>query len=183
MAFLGRKKDDPDKGDNFIGEPQLYPGGMNPITLSFDNIRQDPHMVDTVDPFAGIYSPVDQHVMPVQNEQTNLAFFRGSFPFVPIVPFPAFSRVVALVAGVSMDVQVGNHQLVRFKGNGDYYISAQNRARIPVVGDASDQNQSLYKPEDEWYYIGGVKQISVIAPGADIVVNFMFYTTENRPKV
>lgn len=183
MAFLGRKKVDEDKGDDFIGAPDFIPGFAVPVTPSFDYTRPAPLQVDTVDPLAALRSPVDKHIMPVQNAETDLAFLRQMYPFVPIMPFPNFCRAVALAANTNTDVQCGNHSLVKFKGNGDYYVSMQGRASVPIIGDPSSGNQSIYKPEDEWFYIGGVSQISLIAPGADIVVNVMFYTTNNRPKV
>ncbi len=183
MAFFGRKKVDDDKGDDFIGTPEMFQGNFRPITPSFDHIRPAPVQVDNVDPMAGLQSAIDKHVMPVQNNQSNLAYFRSSFPFVQIVPWPAFSKVVALAAGVAFDMSCRDKMLVRFKGNGDYFVSFDNKARVPLVGDDDTQNQSLYKPEDDWYYIGGKNQLSIIAPGADIVVCAQFFTTENWPKV
>lgn len=182
MTFFGRKKVDTDQGDDYISPPNLIHGSFVPLVASFDHTRPAPHQIDSVDPLAGLVSPVDNHVMPVQSNQSNLAYFRSSFPFVPIVPWPAFSKTIALAAGVAVDVPCGDQMLVKFKGNGDYYISFDNAARVPIVGDLSTQNQSVYKPEDDWYYIGGKRQFSVIAPGADIVVCALFYTTDNWPR-
>jgi hypothetical protein len=59
------------------------------------------------------------------------------------------------------------------RGNNDYYVSFNGGAGIPAVGGAD--TQSVFRPEGYVWFVGGKRQISVIAPNTGTIVTLMCY--------
>lgn len=95
-----------------------------------------------------------------------LAALRAQNPFVNIIQFPG-SLSAKLLAGVAQDINLPEGtKMVRFKGNGDYFVTRNGIAVIPAAGFSAltDGAGVIYKPESEWIYTGEeIKQFSVIS--------------------
>lgn len=139
---------------------------------------QPPNMIDqdisTVDPLAGIKSP-GEPVIPVQNVESDLIFLRAELPFIPIMKFPRTIKTAYMAAAnTPTDIIVPEGAaLVKFRGPGDWYVSMGGRAIVPGAGGDVD-NASIYKPDAEWFYCGGIRQISVVATAAAGIVQAIF---------
>lgn len=96
-----------------------------------------------------------------------LAALRAQNPFVRIEQFPGVISA-KLTANTAQDINFPEGtKMVKFKGNGDYYVTRNGVAVVPALTFAagSDGSGVLYKPEDVWIFTGEeVKQVSVIAP-------------------
>lgn len=94
-----------------------------------------------------------------------LAALRAQNPFVSILPFPDMVKNVSLTANVPQDVTFDSGvKMVRFSGNGEYYVSRRGNAQIPdgLIQDSG----SVMNPEDAFYYVEDIQQVSIVAPNA-----------------
>lgn len=139
--------------------------------------------ISLVPPLAGIVQP-GSGVQQVQNVETDLAILRAELPWLPILKFPqAIGTVFLATANLAQDLIIPTGAVVvRFFSGFDYYVSLGGRAVVPtaalfpVNGDAFS-GASIYKP-DNWFYCGGVKSCSLVAPAANAIVTAVFI---NRP--
>jgi hypothetical protein len=134
-----------------------------------DPMAQPVDLLSTVDPDTAISPGGDgQRFIEPQNAHTDLLRLRMKFPHLPIVPFPNSVKTVALQPNAPVDISLPEQAvLCRFYGNGEYYVSINGQASIPL--NQSDDNSaqacmSVHKPEGVFFYLGNVKQISLIAP-------------------
>lgn len=189
MALFSKKEKPPveDDGPDFIATPQILPG-WGTIPARFEYGQRPIEQMDSPPALAGIAPDGLGHILPVQNAESNLAFLRSEFPFVAIMPFPRRIKTIVFEAGninQAVNIDLGSAQLIRFRGNADYYVSPNGTAVLPTVannGPGNDMNTSLYKPESEWLYCGGLKQLSVVA-AVPCIVTVMMYETENWQQV
>lgn len=124
-------------------------------------------------PFPGV-------TLPMQTPDANLMHIRHQFPFVAVMPFPYETVAAVMVKDVAQDITVPDGAVIgRFIGNGDYWVSHAQRAKVPVAGE---QSQSMFKPEFTYFYLGGVKQFSVVSPTDGTVVQLVTYTADKWPR-
>jgi hypothetical protein len=103
---------------------------------------------------------VDEFAKRMSNPK--LTALRAQLPFIPIMPFPNTSLSYALTADVPLDINLpSGTKLVMFSGNGEYFISRNGRAEIPI-GDGSSGN--VMNPEFFMWYVEEINQFSAIAP-------------------
>lgn len=113
--------------------------------------------------------------LPAQNIETDLMALRASLPFVPMMKWPkSIVSVFLPTAGLAVDLTVPNGAVLgRFSGNADYFISAEGRAIVPGAAGFDPAQASIYKPEWNWFYIGGFSQFSVVSPVANAFVQLV----------
>lgn len=130
--------------------------------------------ISRVDPLAGINSP-GQPVIPTQDIWNDLNTLRLKMPWLPITMFPHSIRSAFMaLANTPTDIHVPTSAAIaQFYGTGDFYVSLGGRAVIPTA--ATDVEAStLYKPQG-FFYIGNAKQISVVSPNANGIVQIAFW--------
>lgn len=94
-----------------------------------------------------------------------LMALRAQNPFIHVMPFPNEVVALALQANVPTDINLPEGtKMVRFSGNGDYYVSRKGNAELPTAQNPG--GGSVYKPEGAYYYTEEIKQFSVIAQNA-----------------
>lgn len=135
-----------------------------------------------VAPFPGVE-------FPAQNSTTDLMFLRAQFPFNKIMPFPSRAISAALIANTPYELIVPDGAVVgQFSGGGIYYVSRNGNAQIPsasnTAGSMSANDSavdSLLSPENNLWYLGGIKSFSLIA-ASNMVVQLLAWKCENWPR-
>lgn len=95
---------------------------------------------------------------------TKLMALRAQLPFMQIMPLPNTVLNILLAANVAQDVQIPDQtKLVKFKGDGNYYVSRNGAAQIPDGTDNTTRSGSIMVPEDVFYYVEELKNISIIS--------------------
>lgn len=178
QGFLNIGKKEPkdqynDVAPDFIETPDF---GALYTALPFDSQPADIMNTDIseVTPLAGIVQ-VGSPVQPTQDIWNDLIAIRAKMPWLPIIQFPQAIRTVFMpVANVAVDIDIPTSAaFMRFAGPQDFYASLGNRAVVPnATGDR--EASSLYKP-DGYIFIGGVKQVSVVSPAANAIVQIAFW--------
>ena len=166
--------------DKFVpAEPDVLAGpdfSAHYTALAFDSSPANviDHDISTVDPLASIYS-LAQPVIPTQDVWNDLDTLRLKMPWLAIELFPPLIRTVFMaVINTATEIHVpSGASIVKFYGPGDFYVSIGGRAAVPVVGVDSVAT-SLYKPQG-YYYVGGIKQISVVSAAANAIVQAGFW--------
>jgi hypothetical protein len=126
----------------------------------------DPTEFDSVDPAAGLN-------MRASTPNVELMMLRNQFPFVQVLPTPIV-RTLILAAGVPALIQIPDMaQMVKITGDGDYYCNFDGNAAIPAAGQG-DNNYSIYRPENEWWYIANKQQLAFVSATVNRVVQAMF---------
>lgn len=98
---------------------------------------------------------------------TKLMALRAQMPFVPILPFPDSVLTFIMVANVAQDINLPDGtKMAAFSGNGEYYISKKGNAQIPDGTANTNQSGSMMNPEQSFYYVEEIRQLSVVAPFA-----------------
>lgn len=155
--------------------PYAGPHGVMPLDMSM--VPED----------AAIVAPDGSTMFTPQGPVTDLMAIRQRFPYLPILPFPNVVRSLFLTAGVAQDLIIPDGMvLMSMRGNLDYYLSRAGRAAIPTaantaIGLGVEANQSFYAPQGYVWYIGGMKQFSVVTP-ADAIVSCFFYAPPEMPR-
>lgn len=168
----------PDNFRDSYADPALLASNFDAHSraLPFSSQPANVQNVDlsTVNPLAGIQQP-GSPIVQVQNVESDLAGLRAMLPFLPIMLTPRIIKTAFMAAANSpVDLEVPTSAaLVKFRGPLDYYVSFGGRAVVPIAGGDID-NASIYKPEGEWFYIGGVKSIGVVGPNANTLVQCVF---------
>lgn len=165
---------------SLTNDPTLWPfvGLEAGQMLSLNNIPED----------TALDEPSTGQSFTPQGVINNLARFRMDFPFVPIIPFPNTVRTVALIQNAAKDVRIPDGVVaVMFKGSGNYYVSNNGNAEVPVAAQDNDSGSnfgcSLFKPENFMFYTGGIRTLSVITPDAGgCVVTIMGYAPSEMPR-
>lgn len=107
-----------------------------------------------------------QSIMASSMFNAPLASLRAQNPFVTIEQWPGVISA-KLLAGVAQDVNLPSGcKMIRFKGNGDYFVTRNGNAVIPARAFAADGGGDgvMYKPESGWIFTGeDIKQFSVIS--------------------
>ncbi len=119
----------------------------------------------------------------------DLDHFRLLFPFMPIMPVPTnIASVIVTVANTAYPLTFPDGtQLVHFAGDGtgDYWISFDGAAAVPTqpIIDANPGGKlAFFKPDYTWFYVSGMRQISVTSPTAGRIVQAHCYIVNSRPK-
>lgn len=108
----------------------------------------------------------DNVLANLSNRMTNtdLMALRAQMPFIHIMPFPNTVMNILLAANVAQDIQIPDQtKLVRFKGDGNYYVSRNGAAQIPDGTDNTKTSGSVMTPEDTYYYVEEIRQLSMIS--------------------
>jgi hypothetical protein len=94
-----------------------------------------------------------------------LMALRAQNPFIQIMPFPNTTLGFLLVSNTPQDINVPSEaKVVKFTGNGEYYVSRKGNAQVP---DGVDKlTGSIMNPEGVYYYVEEVQQLSIVSPGA-----------------
>lgn len=167
-----------------FGESYANPDLLNPAWSKFyqaDPFQSQPanlinEEISTVAPLAAIKQP-GEPITQVQNVESDLLLLRMELPFLPIVKYPRTVKTLFLGANIAGDIAIpGGAALVKFRGPLDYYVSFGGRAVVPTAASVLENpdNDSIFRPEGEWYYIGGINQISVVGPNAGTIVQATF---------
>lgn len=153
----------------------------SPQLMPFIGIGEgDLATLSEVDELANISDPNLDYVATPQGPRNQLMHLRAMFPYLPIMPFPPQSVSIALTQNVAYDVNVPDGSCVMLlDGNNDFYASLHGRAETPGVDGLS---KSLYKPVRYPFYVGNVRQFSIIAPNANTIVTAMFYIYDELPR-
>jgi len=112
----------------------------------------------------------------IKNDRLN--GLRAQVPFTTIVPLPDTVVTGVLAANTPQDFRIPSAcQMVRFKGNGDYYVSANGNAQVPLATDTANQNfnSAMYKPEEFFYFVGEAQSVSIVAPNANTIVTMQCF--------
>lgn len=123
-----------------------------------------------------------------QGPVNDLAILRHNFPFCPIIPFPNQVRTVALVQNVPKDIVIPDRVvMVMLRGSGNYYVSNNGNAEVPVAAQDNDSGtnaaRSIFKPDGVFFYTGGIKSLSVITPDAGgCIVTLLGYAPTEMPR-
>lgn len=126
--------------------------------------------------FNNASAALDEILGRVSNPQ--LIALRSQHPFVDIVPLPAKNLLV--VAAINNDVREvqlpGNCQMVRFSANTvDFYVSFQGNVQMPPVEEVTNGNGSMYAPTHQWYYVKGLRSLSIGLALANTAVSIQCY--------
>ena len=116
----------------------------------------------------------------LQTRQDRLLQLRAMNPFVPIVMFPLTAKAAVLAANVAQDIPIpSGAKYVILKGTGDYWVSVQGAASVPVasVGLTDDNIAPILRPDDVIFYCEEIKSISVVAD-AIVKVSAAFYAQQ-----
>lgn len=154
-------------------DPILYAGfGLAPVAPATPFNGQPKGLIDQditqVDPQAGV-APLGQ-VIPVQNIDSDLVALRREMPWLPILKRPLVSTLFFAAANVRQDFAIPpGVGLIRFKGNGGYWVGFDAGATVPSAAQAD--TFSAYRPEEEWYYARNLKQVSVVADAINVSVS------------
>ena len=141
--------------------------------------------LDTVDPLAAEYPGMTQFMpsippMALQDEFNLLMQLRNNNPFLQIIRPPNIVKGILLAATTPVDVPIPDAvQLVRFKGNNDYYVSFKGKATIPLAAGLTpnDITDSMFRPEEGIYFIGNIAMLSLIASNAATAVTISMWST------
>ncbi len=97
-------------------------------------------------------------------------------PWLPIQLLPQAVRTAFMpLANVAVDIAVPTGAaIVVFSGPGDFYVSLGGRAQVPAAG-MDIEAAGIYKPQG-FFYVGGAKQISVVSPGVNGIVQCSFWS-------
>jgi hypothetical protein len=177
-GFLGFERKPVDRFEDVEPDIQAGPDYSSLYrALPFDSAPTTLIGVDasTVDPLAGIASPA-QPIIPTQDVFNDLDTLRLKMPWLPIVLFPPLIRSAFMaVANTPTDINVPTGAaIVQFYGPGDFYVSLGGRAVVPSAATEVDAS-TLYKPTGA-FYIGATKQISVVSPNANGIVQAAFWS-------
>lgn len=108
-----------------------------------------------------------------QGPYSNLIALRMQFPHLEVVPWPPRAKSIALTANVAQDLNLPDGTVaVIMRGNNDYYVSNAGNADIPT---ATNDSQSVYKPEGYMLYTGNIRSLSIIAPNGGTIVTILCY--------
>lgn len=95
---------------------------------------------------------------------TKLMALRAQLPFMQIMPLPNTVLNILLAANVAQDIQIPDQtKLLKFRGDGNYYVSRNGAAQIPDGTDNTKLSGSIMVPEDVFYYVEGLINISIIS--------------------
>lgn len=104
---------------------------------------------------------------------SKLMALRAQNPFIQILPFPNETRGYALPAGVAVDINLpSGTKMIRFVGDGNYYVSRKGNASAPVGVANEDGSGSIMKPEYGFFFVEEISQLSVISTaGCNLTVH------------
>lgn len=109
---------------------------------------------------------------------SKLMALRAQNPFIDIVPMPDQTIAIGLEAGKAVDINlVGAVKMIRFsssKGSGDYFVSRRGRAQIPANGVTDTESGAFMNPEQGYYYVEEINQLSIVAAANCIVTIHCF---------
>lgn len=171
---------DADAGYDFLGFGDLEPNGVSDHVASYPGAfaergvgRAGPLPDGSIPTLTSISDLGGRHFVPSQNIEGDLVRLRAEMPFLPITAWPKNIRSVFLAnANVAQNIDIPSDAVLgRFTGSTDYYANFEGAAVVPdaaMIGQ--DQNVSLYKPEWGWIYLAGLKQVSVVSPNANAIV-------------
>ena len=165
--FLNGNLPNTDDGADFSQHYDALPYDSSPAHLQDMDISR-------VDPLAGISSP-GQPIIPTQDIWNNLDTLRLKMPNLPITIIPHSIRTAFMaLANTPTDIAVPTSAVIAvFSGPGDFYVSIGGRAVVPSA-TMDVEAASMYNPLG-FYYIGGVKQISVVSPNVNGIVQVKFW--------
>lgn len=107
----------------------------------------------------------------------NLINFRADYPFVPIIPFASPAKLV-LIGNTAQAINVPSGALfVRISyAGGNLAVSTKGNVSFPTVaGEESASEGILNPPNNTFYYVAGIRQLSAIGDTANVVASFEFY--------
>lgn len=165
-----------DRAPDFMSAPDELTMRQTPMAPLVAFNGKAPNLMETdiseVPPLAAV-AP-NGNVIPVQNIEADLRQLRSEMPFLHIVSRPQAVTTLFFAAGnAPQNVDVpGNVSLVRFRGNLDYYVNFDGTASVPTVGVPA--TGTLYRPEGQWYYCGGLNQVSIVAAAVNTIVTLEF---------
>lgn len=172
--------DDPYRYTSFLAGKGTY---LEPVEGQLD--------VSTVDELAAV-KQIGMPELTPQGPITDLAWLRARFPFIQIMPlFTQFTSVFLPTANLADELIFPNGTtLVRFFGNNDYFLSISARAIIPTAalsptaasgGNTENREKVVYRPEGVFWYVGGLKAVSCVAPNNNTYVSAACFITNQRP--
>jgi len=123
-----------------------------------------------------------------------LMMLRAEFPFLPIVPWPNDTKSLYLTANIPQDIKCPDQaklmmisaKISNVNGEAPFFMTNRGSAEVPNLtnsnpqlgGDfagASAQSGSFTPWPGCMYYIGNIKDFSVIAPTTGTIVTAMFF--------
>lgn len=106
-----------------------------------------------------------------------LMALRCQNPFIDIMPFPNKVVSVLLAAGVPQDITIPSQaKLVRFSGNGEYYVSRNGNAQIPDGTPNTSDSGSIMNPENNYWYVEEIQSLSVVSAIASVRLTVEFFS-------
>ena len=137
----------------------------------------------------------DRQVTPIEQAQENrdstmadlsfrmfnpkLAALRAQNPFLPILPFPNTSITMLLGAGGTQNIDLPQGTKFIFVSQSDEcYFSRQGVAAIPIApvsGVAKNDTGAFQIPNNVFFYVEEIRQLSVIAVNADTRIAIACY--------
>lgn len=171
-AALGRgaNPQDADAGADWLGQPNFFEGFTRQPIVRGPYDDQDAPGRDgigdsaSVDDLAALGSMPGRDPFPSQNIESDLAWLRADMPFLPIIKTPR-SIVTAFMALANTPTEIripDGAVMLRFSGDGDYYVSFEHQAVVPSA--TMDPNlMVVYKPEFAFFYVGAKKTVSVVS--------------------
>lgn len=146
------------QGVNQFSEQRIAfddPNGTHQTEMQQKPNASDEHFLNVAD---STYNEMKRRIT-----NPELIALRGQNPFVDIVPFPMKSLfIVATKDNDTRDVTLPDGcQMVRFSANAiDFFVGVNGQVTMPPVEDVSG-NAPLYNPVDCWYYVKGLRNISI----------------------
>jgi len=94
-----------------------------------------------------------------------LMALRAQLPGIKIMPMPNEVLAYKLTANTPQDIRLPSGcKLVKFSGNGEYFITRKGSAQVPTSVHEWDGSGALMNPEDVYYYVEEINSLSAIAP-------------------
>lgn len=143
-----------------------------------------------VDNLAGIQTIGREEQTP-QGPNNDLMAMRSRFDNIPVLPLQGSVATVFLPTANTGDELVfpDGTTMAQFFGPADFYVSLHGKAEVPTAVNSPagttgtpSSVRSIYKPVGIWFYVGNIKSVGVVAPGANAIVQALCYITNQWPQ-
>ena len=169
-------------GDHLAQFHTLPPFAQERINLGFDqDVQTDQTAVIQSDSLgqADSFITNSRIAMSELTKMTidpHLNALRAQLHSVAIIPFPMKTiLVVASTINYVQDVTLpDNTQMVMFTANpnADFFVSVNGQIQFPVATDTTGGG-AMYSPRDQWFYVKGLKNLSIGLPTLNAVVSML----------
>jgi hypothetical protein len=186
--------DDFSQYDNGILKPNSHPGVAQPWNDPVYKGYMDPRVdfdKNNLSKISEVTAIGDANITnyAAQNATNDLMALRRDFPNMPIIELPAMVGAVNLpIAYQAADLLIPQGAVVAmFSGNQDYYMCLHGNADVPGVNSntiegSPAQTKSFFAPEKTFFYVSGIRSISVCSPFGNTNVTCLCWVPKEWPR-